>query len=76
MLLPGKRLMMQWPILKAAKMRVEAAKANVSAVETNLRYATIYAPFSGIIGISQVKLGSCSYTGINHTELLFLQKQH
>ena len=44
--------------LEAAKMRVEAAKANVSAVETNLRYSTIYAPFSGIIGISQVKLGS------------------
>jgi len=49
--------------LEAAKMRVEAAKANVSTVETNLRYATIYAPFSGIIGISQVKLGSAVTPG-------------
>lgn len=49
--------------LEAAKMRVEAAKANVSAVETNLRYSTIYAPFSGIIGISQVKLGSAVTPG-------------
>jgi membrane fusion protein (multidrug efflux system) len=39
-------------------MAVEAAKANVSAVETNVRYSTIYAPFSGVIGISQVKIGS------------------
>jgi membrane fusion protein (multidrug efflux system) len=44
--------------LEAQKMVVEAAKANVSAVETNVRYSTIYAPFSGVIGISQVKLGS------------------
>src|SRR6478609_2756936 len=49
--------------LEASKMRVEAAKANVSAVETNLRYATIYAPFSGTIGISQVKLGSAVTPG-------------
>ncbi|HEX5155367.1 MAG TPA: efflux RND transporter periplasmic adaptor subunit [Parafilimonas sp.] len=44
--------------LEAQKMVVEAAKANVSAVETNVRYSTIYAPFSGVIGVSQVKLGS------------------
>jgi len=44
--------------LEAQKMAVEAAKANVSAVETNVRYSTIYAPFSGVIGISQVKIGS------------------
>jgi len=37
---------------------VEAANANVSSVETNLRYSTIYAPFSGTIGISEVKLGA------------------
>jgi membrane fusion protein (multidrug efflux system) len=44
--------------LEASKRQVEAAKANVSAVSTNLRYATLYAPFSGSIGISQVKLGA------------------
>lgn len=44
--------------LDAAKMEVRAAQANVSAVQTNLRYSTIYAPLTGIIGISQVKIGS------------------
>jgi RND family efflux transporter MFP subunit len=44
--------------LQAAKKQVEAAKANVSAVEVNLRYSTIYAPLSGTIGISQVKVGA------------------
>ena len=44
--------------LEASHKQVEAAEANVSAVETNLRYTTIYAPFSGRIGISQVKLGA------------------
>ncbi|MFT4152474.1 efflux RND transporter periplasmic adaptor subunit [Parafilimonas sp.] len=49
--------------LDAAKMSVEAAKASAAAVETNLRYANIYAPFSGVIGISQVKLGSAVTPG-------------
>ena len=44
--------------LETAKKQVDAAKANVSSVETNLRYSTLYAPFSGTIGISQVKLGA------------------
>lgn len=44
--------------LEAAKMQLEAAKANVSSVQTNVRYSTIYAPFDGTIGISQVKIGS------------------
>ncbi|MBS1600070.1 MAG: efflux RND transporter periplasmic adaptor subunit [Bacteroidetes bacterium] len=44
--------------LEASKKQVDAAKANVSAVETNLRYSVITAPFSGTIGISQVKLGA------------------
>jgi len=50
--------------LEAQKMAVEAAKANAAAVETNLRYSTIYAPFSGVIGISQVKLGSAVSPGV------------
>ncbi len=49
--------------LQAAKMQMEAAKANVTAVETNLRYATIFAPFDGTIGISQVKMGAAVSPG-------------
>lgn len=44
--------------LEAAKKQVEAAKAAVKAVQTNVRYTSIAAPFSGTIGISQVKMGS------------------
>ncbi|HVZ57615.1 MAG TPA: efflux RND transporter periplasmic adaptor subunit [Chitinophagaceae bacterium] len=44
--------------LEAARRQVDAAKANVTAVQTSVRYATITAPFDGTIGISQVKLGS------------------
>ncbi|HTS42993.1 MAG TPA: efflux RND transporter periplasmic adaptor subunit [Puia sp.] len=49
--------------LDAAKKTVDAANANVSAVETNLRYSTIYAPFTGTIGISNVKLGGAVLPG-------------
>ena len=49
--------------LESNKRQVEAAKANVSAVETNLRYSVINAPFSGTIGISDVKLGSAVSPG-------------
>jgi len=44
--------------LQAAKMQVQAAQSNVSSVQTNLKYSIIYAPFSGTIGISQVKPGT------------------
>jgi RND family efflux transporter MFP subunit len=44
--------------LQTAKKQVDAAKANVSAIEVNLRYSTIYAPLSGTIGISAVKQGA------------------
>src|SRR6202030_502239 len=44
--------------VEAGKKQVDAAKANVSALEVNLRYSTIYAPLSGTIGISQVKIGA------------------
>ena len=49
--------------LEAAKMQVSAAQANVSSVQTNVRYSTIYAPLSGTIGISQVKIGSAVSPG-------------
>lgn len=43
--------------LEAAKKQVDAAQANVRAVQTGVKYTTIYAPFDGTIGISQVKVG-------------------
>ncbi len=42
----------------SAKQQVEAAKASVQAVQTNVRYTTIIAPFDGTIGISAVRLGA------------------
>ncbi len=42
----------------AAKQQVEAARAAVQNVQTNVRYTTIVAPFDGTIGISAVRLGA------------------
>jgi RND family efflux transporter MFP subunit len=47
--------------LESSKRQVEAAQANVSTVQTNLKYSVIYAPFDGTIGISQVKVGTSVY---------------
>lgn len=49
--------------LQAVKSQVAAAQANVGGVQTSLRYATIYAPFNGTIGISQVKVGAAVAPG-------------
>jgi RND family efflux transporter MFP subunit len=49
--------------LLTGEKQVEAAKANVSAMEVNLRYTTIYAPLSGTIGISAVKQGAAVSPG-------------
>lgn len=49
--------------LQAAQMQVEAAEANAQAVQTNLRYTTIYAPLDGTIGISQVRMGAAVAPG-------------
>lgn len=49
--------------LQASRMQLEAAKANVSSVQTNVRYSTIYAPFDGTIGISLVKMGTAVSPG-------------
>ncbi|HTF21775.1 MAG TPA: efflux RND transporter periplasmic adaptor subunit [Chryseolinea sp.] len=43
---------------QAAEKQVDAAKAVVSSVQTNVRYTTISAPFDGTIGISAVRLGA------------------
>ncbi|RYZ18988.1 MAG: efflux RND transporter periplasmic adaptor subunit, partial [Sphingobacteriales bacterium] len=50
--------------LKAAKMRLEAARAQIQDVQTALKYSTIYAPFAGTIGISLVKPGTSVSPGM------------
>jgi membrane fusion protein, multidrug efflux system len=42
----------------SAQKMVDAAKAAVRSVQTNVRYSTIIAPFDGTIGISQVRFGA------------------
>jgi len=49
--------------LDAAQKQVAAAKANVSAQSSNVRFSTIYAPMTGTIGISQVKKGTAVVAG-------------
>lgn len=49
--------------LQAAQMQVTAAEANARAVQTNLKYTTIYAPMDGTIGISQVRIGAAVAPG-------------
>lgn len=47
----------------AAQKQVDAAKAAVQNVQTNVRYSTIVAPFEGRIGISNVRLGAAIVAG-------------
>lgn len=49
--------------LEAAKRQVAASKATVRSVQANVRFATITAPFSGTIGISQVRSGTSVIAG-------------
>lgn len=49
--------------LEVAKKQVAAAKSNVANLRSILNFANIYAPFSGTIGISKVKIGSAVVTG-------------
>jgi len=49
--------------LANSKNQVKAAEQAVKTAKTNLNYATIYAPFSGTIGLSQVKLGNIVNVG-------------
>lgn len=49
--------------LEVAKRQSEAAKANISGVQTSVRYTKVYAPFNGVIGISQVKPGTAVTAG-------------
>ncbi|HXS55259.1 MAG TPA: efflux RND transporter periplasmic adaptor subunit [Hanamia sp.] len=49
--------------LEASKKQVAASKATVSSVRANVDFASIYAPFTGTIGISQVKKGTSVQAG-------------
>jgi len=49
--------------LEVAKRQRDAAKANISGVQTSVRYTKVYAPFDGVIGISQVKTGAAVTAG-------------
>ena len=40
--------------LQVAQKQRDAAIANISGVQTNVRYTKVHAPFNGVIGISQV----------------------
>jgi membrane fusion protein (multidrug efflux system) len=44
--------------LEVAKKQVDASRATIRGVQTNVRYTKVYAPFDGLIGISSVKVGS------------------
>jgi membrane fusion protein, multidrug efflux system len=47
----------------AAQKQVEASRATVKSVQTNVRYSTIVAPFDGTIGLSNVRLGAAVSAG-------------
>ncbi len=49
--------------LENAKNQTKAAEQAVKTARTNLTYSVIYAPFSGTIGFSQVKLGNMVTVG-------------
>lgn len=49
--------------LEAAKKQVAASRANVASVHSNVRFSNIYSPFTGTIGISQVKKGTAVVAG-------------
>jgi membrane fusion protein (multidrug efflux system) len=48
---------------QSAQKLVDAAKAEVRSVQTNVRYSTIVAPFEGTIGISMVRMGTAVTPG-------------
>ena len=49
--------------LEVAKKQADASRATIQAVQTNVRYTKIYAPFDGVIGISSVKTGAAVSAG-------------
>ncbi|HET7118725.1 MAG TPA: efflux RND transporter periplasmic adaptor subunit [Hanamia sp.] len=49
--------------LRVTEKQVAAAKANVASVQSNVQFASINAPLTGTIGISQVKKGTAVVAG-------------
>lgn len=49
--------------LEIARKQADASRANIQAVQTNVRYTKVYAPFDGVIGISAVKAGAAVSAG-------------
>ena len=49
--------------LQVAIKQADASRANIQAVQTNVRYTKVYAPFDGLIGISLVKVGAAVSAG-------------
>ncbi len=49
--------------LQVSKKQVAAARANVASVQSSVKFSNISAPFSGTIGISQVKQGTSVVPG-------------
>ncbi len=49
--------------VEVSKKQAAAARANILAVQTGLRYTKVYAPFDGVIGISSVKTGAAVTAG-------------
>ena len=56
--------------LEQAKSTVRASGQAVKTAKTNLTYATVYAPFTGSIGISQVRLGEVVSPGVTTLDTL------
>ncbi len=49
--------------LEVTKRQVAAANANIRAMQTNVKYTKVFAPFDGVIGISAVKTGTAVTAG-------------
>lgn len=49
--------------LEVARKQADASRANILAVQTNVKYTKVYAPFDGLIGISLVKVGAAVSAG-------------
>lgn len=49
--------------LLSAQKQLSAAKASVRGLNSNVRFTKIYAPYSGTVGISQVRVGMAVFAG-------------
>jgi len=49
--------------VEVSRRQAAAARANIQAVQTSVRYTKVYAPFDGVIGISSVKTGAAVTAG-------------